>query len=185
MDVAADRQPDDKQRGWRYFDLVLTRVGIPPGEATRAALNDVDRYQAQHGIWEYVPPYVIPALGRLRALGLRLVIVSNSNGMLDSLFSRVGLTPHIDLLLDSAKEGVEKPDPRFFEIALGRSAASPEATLHVGDLYHVDVAGARAAGLRAALVDQADLYQGVDCPRVRSVEDLATRIERNDSALLA
>lgn len=184
MDVPADRQPSDTQRGWRYFDLILTRVGIPLGEATRAALTDVAGYQAENGIWEHVPPHVVPALGRLRARGLRLVVVSNSNGMLDSLFSRVGLTPHVDLLFDSAKEGVEKPDPRFFEIALGRSAARREATLHVGDLYHVDVVGARAAGLRAVLVDQADLYEGVDCPRVRSIEDLATRIEQDVSALL-
>jgi putative hydrolase of the HAD superfamily len=54
----------------------------------------------------------------------------------------------------------------------------------VGDLYHVDVVGARAAGIRAVLVDQAGLYEGVDCVRVRSIEDLAARIAEDDAALL-
>ena len=39
------------------------------------------------------------------------------------------------------------PDPRFFDIALERSGARRETTIHVGDLYHVDVVGARALKL--------------------------------------
>jgi HAD superfamily hydrolase (TIGR01509 family) len=179
----ADRLPNDRQRGRRYFDLILAKAGIPPSKATGAALADVDRYNAEWNIWEHVPSHVVPALQRLRARGLRLVVVSNSNGMLETLFSRVGLAPHVDLLFDSAKEGVEKPDPRFFQIALDRSGGRVDRTIHVGDLYQVDVLGARAAGLRAVLVDQADLYAGVDCPRVRSVEDLARRFEEEREPL--
>ena len=82
----------------------------------------------------------------------------------------------IDCLLDSHDEGVEKPDPRFFELALGRSGARRESTIHVGDIYHVDVVGARAAGLRAVLLDQAGLYPGADCPRVSSLAELVKRI---------
>ena len=58
-----------------------------------------------------------------------------------------------------------------------RSGASPETTVHVGDLYHVDVAGARAAGLDGWLFDPADLYSAFDCPRVRSLDDLAQKAE--------
>jgi len=73
---------------------------------------------------------------------------------------------------------VEKPDPRFFEIALERSGARRESTIHVGDLYYVDVEGARAAGLRGVLLDEAGLYPDVDCPRVRSLEELVEQISR-------
>ena len=75
-------------------------------------------------------------------------------------------------MLDSAEEGVEKPDPRIFELALERSGARREETLHVGDLYHVDVEGARAVGLRAVLLDTADLYAGFDCRRIRTLGEL-------------
>ena len=82
-------------------------------------------------------------------------------------------------MLDSADEGVEKPDPRLFEIALARSGARAETTLHVGDLYSVDVVGARSAGLHAVLLDAADLYEEIDCPRVRSLDHLADVIAAN------
>jgi FMN phosphatase YigB (HAD superfamily) len=89
---------------------------------------------------------------------------------------RLDLTRRFDWVLDSADEGVEKPDPRFFEIALERSGARPETTIHVGDLYYVDVVGARNAGLRGVLLDEADLRPDADCPRVRTLDDLAARI---------
>ena len=94
------------------------------------------------------------------------------------LFERLALAGCVDCLLDSHDEGVEKPDPRFCEIALERSGARRESTIHVGDLYHVDVEGARAAGLRGVLLDEAGLYPDVDCPRVQSLEELVDQISR-------
>ena len=45
--------------------------------------------------------------------------------------------------------------------------------MHVGDLYHVDVAGARAAGLQAMLLDPHDLYDAYDVERVKTLDELA------------
>lgn len=166
----------DATRGWVYFDLVLAHAGIARSEATGAALADLHRYHTASNLWEYVPSYVVPALEQLRALGLRLVVVSNANGTLLKHMDRLGLTRRFDCVLDSADEGVEKPDPRFFEIALTRSGARKETTIHVGDLYHVDVVGARNAGLRGVLLDEADLRPDADCPRVRTLDELVARI---------
>jgi putative hydrolase of the HAD superfamily len=105
-------------------------------------------------------------------------VVSNANGTLHRAFARLGLTESVDALFDSCDEGVEKPDPRFFHIALDRTSSRPESTVHVGDLYHVDVVGARAAGIGAILLDAAGLYDGCDCPRVRT---LAAPIEQLES----
>jgi len=42
--------------------------------------------------------------------------------------------------------------------------------VHVGDFFHIDVVGARAAALAdAVLVDPADLYADADCPRVSAL----------------
>jgi putative hydrolase of the HAD superfamily len=119
-----------------------------------------------------VPDDVVPTLSALRALGLKLVVVSNANGRLRHLFDRLGLTSYFDVLFDSFEEGVEKPDPRLFHIALERSGSAASATMHVGDLYHIDVVGARAAGLAAVLLDAAALYEGYDCPRIRRISEL-------------
>jgi HAD superfamily hydrolase (TIGR01549 family) len=168
----------DESRGWVYFNLVLDEAGVPRTAATDAALEGLRVYHATHNVWETVPDDVAPALERLRKMGLRLVIVSNANGTLHDMFARLGLAGRVDVLFDSAREGVEKPDPRLFAIALERSGARADSTIHVGDLYHVDVVGARSAGLRAVLFDVGNLYGDADCPRVRSLGELCDRIER-------
>jgi putative hydrolase of the HAD superfamily len=173
IDVAATiGSTDDKGLGWLYFDLILQHLGIPASAATAAALDELYRYHQVSNLWEDVPPGVEPALADLRDLGLRLVVVSNANGRLAHLFDRIGLSKYFDCLLDSSNEGVEKPDPRLFQIALERSGARAETTVHVGDLYYVDVMGARAAGLSAILLDVAGLYPEADCPRARSMTDV-------------
>ncbi len=172
-DAATVRRTDDRERGFAYFDLLLTQVGVSSSAATRSALGDLAAYHLRRNLWEHVPQGVRPALVRLRELGLRLVLVSNANGTLLAHLDRLGLTSFFDAIVDSADEGVEKPDPRLFEIALGRANARPDTAVHVGDLYHVDVVGARQAGLRPVLFDPVGLYPRCDCPRVASLEDLA------------
>jgi putative hydrolase of the HAD superfamily len=168
----------DQSRSWLYFDSVLTHAGVALSEATDAALAELRDYHARFNLWECVPEEVVPCLRRFRAMGLRLVVISNANGTLRDHFRRLGLDAHVDHLLDSHDEKVEKPDPRIFEVALARSGARRETTVHVGDFYHVDVVGARAAGLRAVLLDAAGLYEGFDCPRVPSLTALADDLAR-------
>jgi HAD superfamily hydrolase (TIGR01509 family) len=166
----------DASRGWLFFDLILAQAGVPRSEATGAALADLHRHHTASNLWEYVPDAVVPVLERLRGRGLRLVVVSNANGTLLKHMERLDLTRRFDCVLDSADEGVEKPDPRFFEIALARSGARKATTIHVGDLYHVDVVGARNAGLRGVLLDEMNLRPDADCPRVESLDALDLRI---------
>lgn len=166
----------DASRGWLFFDLVLAHAGVSRSAATAAALTALHAYHTASNLWEYVPPPVVPFLEALRARGLRLVVVSNANGTLRAHMDRLDLSRRFDRVLDSADEGVEKPDPRFFDIALERSGARRDTTIHVGDLYHVDVVGARSAGLRGVLLDEADLRPDADCPRVRTLDELSERI---------
>ncbi len=163
---------NDEQRGWTYFNLVLTEAGIPLSKATDAALAELHVYHQQFNVWETVPDGVRPALAALRARGFQLVVLSNANGTLKRMFERLDLAPAVDALFDSCDEGIEKPDPRFFQLALDRVGATAGTTVHVGDLFHVDVVGARAAGITPVLLDVADLYQEADCLRVRSLSAL-------------
>jgi HAD superfamily hydrolase (TIGR01509 family) len=178
IDLGLGGAASDQQRGWLYFDLILKHTGLERSAKTEAALDDLQSYHATHNLWESVAEGVPEALDRLHALGLTLVVVSNANGKLKMLFERLDLARRFDVMLDSAEEGVEKPDPRLFRLALERSASVAAETLHVGDLYHVDVEGARGAGLRAVLLDAAGLYEGYDCPRIRTISELPAFVER-------
>jgi HAD superfamily hydrolase (TIGR01509 family) len=169
---------DDRARGWLYFNLVLKHAGVEQSAGTDAALAELRDYHRRDNLWEHVEPDVAPALAALRGRGLKLVVVSNANGRLKHLFDRVELTQWFDHVLDSHEWGVEKPDPRLFALALEQSRSDASRTVHVGDLYHVDVVGARRAGLRdGILFDPAGLYDGVDCPRVASLAALVEWID--------
>ena len=169
---------DDRSRGWLYFNFVLQHAGVEQNDGTDAALAELREYHRNDNLWEHVEPDVAPALAALRGRGLRLVVVSNANGRLRHLFDRVDLTKWFDHVLDSHEWGVEKPDPRLFQLALEQARADAANTVHVGDLYHVDVMGARAAGLREGILfDRAGLYGDVDCPRVSSLAALVEWID--------
>jgi putative hydrolase of the HAD superfamily len=104
-------------------------------------------------LWRMVMPGVPQALEQLQRQGLTLAVVSNSDGTCARSLDEAGLLRYMDFVIDSAEVGVEKPDPRIFEIALARGGADPRRTLYVGDLYHADVVGARGAGLHPLLLD--------------------------------
>lgn len=174
-------QTDDRSRGWLYFNLVLQHAGVDQNAGTDAALAELREYHKSENLWEHVEPDIVPALAALKARGLRLVVVSNANGRLRHLFDRIDLTRWFDHVLDSHEWGFEKPDPRLFQLALEQARADAPRTIHVGDLYHVDVIGARRAGLHdAVLFDMADLYEDVDCPRVRSLGALVEWIDKSN-----
>ena len=173
----------DADRGSQMFNSVLDMAGAPRSAARDAALSELYAYHTEHNLWEYVPPDVKPALRRLRASGLTLAVVSNANGTVGKAFDRTGIRECFDAVGDSHVEGVEKPDPRFFDIVLQRTRSRAETTLHVGDLYHVDVIGARRAGLRAMLYDPHDLYGAFDVMRVRSLGELAEAFEMREKAV--
>jgi HAD superfamily hydrolase (TIGR01549 family) len=165
------QQTNDEERGFLFFDLILAAVGVTPSPASDAALAELRAFHDVENTWDYVPDGTVASLQRLREHGLRIVIVSNSNATIKKLFTRIGLAAHVDGIIDSAEEGIEKPDPQLFRIAWERYGADPQRTIHCGDLYEIDIVGAHAAGLPAVLLDAADMYGHVTaCPRVRSLD---------------
>jgi HAD superfamily hydrolase (TIGR01549 family) len=168
----------DQSRAWSFFDDVLTIAGVELTPGARRALAYVEEYQRTMNLWEHVPEFVAPTLVELRRRGYTLVVVSNANGTVRQAFRRIGLFDLVDVIVDSAEVGFEKPDRRLFDAALRMAGAEHSRALHVGDIYHIDVAGARAAGLTPVLVDEAGLYAGADCHRITSIVELPGLLER-------
>jgi len=128
-------------------------------------------------LWRWVIPDVPAALAGFRAMGIQLVVVSNSDGTAERTLREQGLADHFDAICDSALIGFEKPDPRIFEHALEHAGARADRTLHVGDLYSADVVGARNAGLHALLLDPFDDWDDVDVPRLPDLAALHRALE--------
>jgi putative hydrolase of the HAD superfamily len=106
-------------------------------------------------------PEVPDVLRRARALGIRLVVVSNWDVSLHAVLEDTGLAPLLDAVVISAELGCAKPDPAIFAHALELAGVAPDDALHVGDSVELDVAGARAAGVAALLIVRAE---GVPAP---------------------
>jgi putative hydrolase of the HAD superfamily len=168
----------DQRRSWNYFESILARAGVALTPAAQRAVSSLEDYQRTTNLWESVPAFVAPTLAGLRRRGYKLVVVSNANGTVRRAFQRIGLFELVDVIVDSAEEGLEKPDPRLFEAALRRVGATMSETLHVGDIYHIDVVGARAAGLTPVLVDEANLYAEADCYRITSIAELPSFLQQ-------
>ncbi len=133
--------------------------------------------------WEAQPIYgfVRPALERLRAMGFRLGIVSNTLMPGDALrvnFANAGILECFEAVVFSAEAGVNKPDPRIFAIALEMMGARPDTTWFVGDKPQRDVLGAHRAGMTAVLVDSEHAARVNDSPdhmpdvRIRDISEL-------------
>ncbi len=97
---------------------------------------------------------VVPCLESLQSAGIKMGIVSNWDVSLHRTLERFGLAGYFDTVVASMEEGVEKPDPRIFEIALKRLGVDASEALHVGDNPMDDLRGARTAGMRAFVVDR-------------------------------
>lgn len=165
-------------RSWgRYVGSMARRAGLSP-QRVPALLDSVWAEHRARNFWDLVPEGLGPALDQVRRAGARVAIVSNSEGQLDRLLTDVGLRGSIDLVVDSALVGVEKPDPRIFRFALEHFGVPAERALHLGDIYGTDILGARAAGIRCALVDLHGHLAGhhPDVPRVTSAAAVATAL---------
>jgi putative hydrolase of the HAD superfamily len=155
----------------------FARAGAGAIDETAARLAARLRFPGEsHRLWRWVLPGVPEALRSLRRLGLRLLVVSNSDGTVERGLGELGLLHYFAAVVDSSVVGFEKPDPRIFEHALRRAGVPGRRALHVGDLYHADVAGARAAGVNALLLDPFGDWGDVDCERVEDLAELARRL---------
>jgi HAD superfamily hydrolase (TIGR01509 family) len=172
IDVAPSRSgADDRRRVGLFLAAVVGGAGADlPDEAELRAEH------ARRNLWSVVAPGAADALDRLRAAGVGLVLVSNAAADLPEFLGELGLARRFDHLVVSGIVGIEKPDPGIFREALRVCGADPANVIHVGDLYEIDVVGARSAGIRGVLVDPSGIRTDADCPRFPSLAAVAAAI---------
>ena len=146
-----------------YVELLLRELGIGDPSTARAMAEWRRTYNSPVGLFDVPDPEGEAALSLARSAGLRVGVISNSNGTVRALLESLGLGRHLDFVIDSSEVGVEKPDVRIFALALARAGVEPAEAVYVGDLYSVDVRGARAAGVEGILLDPGGHWGQRDC----------------------
>ena len=112
-----------------------------------------------------------PVLSRL-ASRYRLGLVSNFYGNLETVCADLGLHGLFAVIVDSARVGWTKPDPRIFQRALDDIGAAPNGATFVGDSPSRDMAGARGVGMRHIWLVPAGARATPCCPGDRVVNSL-------------
>ena len=128
------------------FGGLATRFGLP-ADVADSLLTD---YRARFPSACRLFPDALPTLSSMRAAGLKLGLITNGSFRMQSRkLECVALGSAFDTILISDAEGISKPDVRIFLRALERLEVTPAAAAVIGDNPEVDLAGARAAGMRA------------------------------------
>lgn len=131
-------------------------------------------------------PDAIDTLRELKAKGLKVGVLSNAPSDMPKLLQRLGVLPHLDYSVISAREGVRKPDRRIFLRALERAGTAAAETAHIGDMYVEDMLGGQLAGVLTFLIERGPqaLFpsyresEGRNLPSERVVRNLAEFVDR-------
>jgi HAD superfamily hydrolase (TIGR01549 family) len=150
---AVERHPelDHDEEVWVLFtERIIRGMG---GDSERAYECAVEMTRA----WENAANFelyedTLPVLAALREHGLKIGLVSNTGRDLDAFVSHHALD--VDAAVGSGAHGKTKPHPAIFRSALDDLGVRAEQAAMVGDSPDDDIAGARALGMQAFLVDR-------------------------------
>lgn len=106
-----------------------------------------------HSEDEIVYPQAAECLTQLHRK-YKLGIIANQIPGTASQMEQYGLSQHLDLIVASAEEGIEKPDPRIFELALKWANCLPENAAMIGDRLDNDIMPAKQLGLKTIWIRQ-------------------------------
>jgi putative hydrolase of the HAD superfamily len=161
LDAIADlqRHPElvhDEEIWFRFTEDILRGMGGDSEHARSCAVELVRAWERHENFFLYED--ALPALEAVRAHGLRVGLVSNGQRDL------VGFAEHhrleVDVAIGSKAHGRQKPHPSIFEAALDALAVAPGDAAMVGDSEEDDIAGARALGMTAILLDREGQFPG-------------------------
>jgi putative hydrolase of the HAD superfamily len=109
--------------------------------------------------------------------GFRVAVLTNGTvEQQNAKMDRTGLAGKFGPVLTAEGIGAAKPDPRAYTTACLRLGLPAAQVLHVGDLHDLDVLAARAAGLRAVLLDRGDEGPHDETERITSLDQLADHV---------
>ena len=155
----------------RYLRYLLEHLTITDEVEIEAIARWRRGFNLPVGLWNRPDPEALAAVQRVREAGLVAGVISNSNGSVRAILEETGLAVHLHFIIDSSVVGVEKPDPRIFQLGLREAGVAPGEAVYVGDLYSVDVLGARAAGLEGILLDPRGYWGSRDCHLARGLDE--------------
>lgn len=129
------------------FDAELTVAGAP-GLSSEAIFGEV---AGGGGVFHNM----VTAIVKLREAGYKLAALTNNWVNDDAPSSNAEIKSLFDVYVESAVEGVRKPDPRIYQIALERLGVAAEQAIFLDDIGQ-NLKSAKALGLTTIKVVEPD-----------------------------
>ena len=150
-------------RAWQLMMVELLRAGrvhklrgdADPDYPDKIAKLLWDAQPTQN-LWRKPIAGMFELVTELKAHGVAVGIISNSEGRLAELVEELGHSALFPVIVDSGRVGIDKPDRRIFEHAASQLGVPLSELVHVGDAWEADVLGARAAGAEAVWFSPVD-----------------------------
>ena len=142
----------------RFTEEIFIGMGGPEAIASECATEIEEGWGVSENFELFED--VLPVLEELRRAGLRIAVVSNGIRDLHAFVAHHHLD--VDAIVDSRSHGRVKPHPSIFQSALASLAVAAEDAVMVGDSLEEDIAGARALGMRAILIDREERHPEVE-----------------------
>lgn len=164
---------DESRAYWIYlYTRFLRELGIDDeGLAERlfATFRSVSSYKLYDD--------VEATLDRLRGAGYDLGLISNFERWLEQLLVELEVGRAFRTTVISGVEGVAKPDPAIFELALERAGVDASRAVYIGDSPEMDIRPATAVGMSAVLLDRAGRHGGAGGHVISSLSELPEVLE--------
>ena len=148
-----EKKDEGHALAWRAMIERLLQGGGVASEA-RAVLGAwLWEEQPRQNLWRRPIVGMIELVRELRQQALPVGIISNSEGHLAELVAELGWASDFDVIVDSGRVGLDKPDPRIFTHACAALSVPSHELVHVGDSWEADVLGARGVSAHAVWFD--------------------------------
>jgi len=138
---------------WRAMIDVFLRAGGAPADRLEELTSWLWEQQPSRNLWRRPIPGMIELARELRLAGVKLAIISNSEGRMAELLAELGWSETFEVIADSGRLGIDKPRPAIFEHACAALGIACSELVHVGDSWEADVEGALGVGAQAVWFD--------------------------------
>ena len=164
----ASLSEEGSERFWMHlYRRLLKELGVED-ESLARRLFEVFSSSASYKLFDDVQP----TLRAIEESGYRMGLISNFERWLEEMLVELEVGHHFEPAIISGIEGIEKPDPGIYELALEKAGVAPENAVHVGDSPEMDVKPAASIGIRGILIDRSDRYRQSEHMRVTSLEEI-------------
>jgi len=171
--------PDNELDGLARPDYkeVLYHLNIIPREEI---IRELNRNKIISDYYELYPD-ALYFLKAMKELGVFIVLTTNATRRVYRIIKELGIIEYIDKIVASCDLKLMKPHPLvFYRACTSVGETNLKNCIHIGDVFEIDVEGARRASIKSILLDRFNFYDDLNIEnKVRNLleaEELVRKI---------